>query len=55
MDTIWRRAASPFQVTEDILVRPGVQLTIEPGVHVRFNPKIMLAVNGSLIARVIIA
>ena len=42
-------ADSPYLVTGNLLVSPNVQLSIEPGVVVRFNP-VQLLVQGTLIA-----
>lgn len=51
-DTIIRRYESPLLIKNDILVAPEVTLTVEPGVELRFAPSVMLAVNGTLIAKV---
>jgi hypothetical protein len=49
-DTTWSLAESPYVVTGDVTVMPGVTLTIEPGVQVRFNGNYVLGVRGTLIA-----
>lgn len=43
---------SPYRISTDILVAKGVKLTIEAGVEMQFAPRVMLAVNGTLVARV---
>ena len=35
-DTTWRFEESPYNVTGDLIVNEGVNLTIEPGVVVKF-------------------
>jgi parallel beta-helix repeat protein len=37
-DTTWSLAGSLYVVMNDVVVDPGVTLTIEPGVQVRFDP-----------------
>lgn len=37
IDTTWALANSPYVMTGDVTVMPGVTLTIEPGVQVHFN------------------
>jgi hypothetical protein len=36
-NTTWAKANSPYIVTDTVVVFPGVTLTIEPGVEVRFE------------------
>ena len=49
-DTTWTLADSPYVVTKDLIVDPGVTLTISPGVEVRFGGNFILAVEGKLSA-----
>jgi parallel beta-helix repeat protein len=51
VDTTWTTAASPYVVTNSVLVLEGVTLTIQPGVVVYFNSHRSLQVDGQLIAR----
>ena len=50
IDTIWTKAGSPYLVTQSIDVYPDVNLTIEPGVEVRFSSGSDLEIYGKLIA-----
>ena len=50
-DTTWTLANSPYIVIASVEVWPGVTLTIEPGVTVKFDSEKKLQVNGELIAR----
>jgi hypothetical protein len=50
-DTIWAKAGSPYVVIENITVIPGVTLTIQPGVEVKFDQGKSLIIDGTLIAR----
>ena len=43
---------SPFYITHDIIVREEANLVIEPGVEMILSPKVMIAVNGTLTAKV---
>lgn len=36
-DTTWDLAGSPHETTDNVIVPPGVTLTIEPGVVVNFT------------------
>ncbi len=38
VDTTWTFVGSPYIVMENVIVDPGVTLTIEPGVEVKFDP-----------------
>ena len=49
-NTTWTLAASPYEVAININVSPGVGLTIEPGVQVRFAQNAGLRVLGTLTA-----
>jgi len=49
-DTTWTLTNSPYIVAKDIIVDPGVTLTIMPGVEVRFGGNFVLAVEGRLVA-----
>lgn len=50
-NTTWTKANSPYIVTDTVVVFPGVKLTIEPGVIVKFDQNTYLEVrNGELYA-----
>ena len=49
-DSVLRKTDSPFFVTSDLVISPDGQITIEPGVEVRFASGIKLEVRGTLIA-----
>ncbi len=51
VNTTWTKAASPYNVTQFIRVRPGVTLTVEPGVEVAFDQHASLRVEGVLTAQ----
>jgi len=46
-----RLSSSPYLVKEDVMIAPGGELTIEPGVEVRFLPEVGITVRGVLDAR----
>ncbi|MGA4645588.1 right-handed parallel beta-helix repeat-containing protein [Limisphaera sp. 4302-co] len=46
--TTWTFPDAPYIVTNDVTVAPGVTLTIEPGVEVRFNQGTRLTIQGRL-------
>ena len=41
----------PYHVTGDLVIRPGVTLTILPGTTVYFDPDVEVRVEGTLVAR----
>jgi hypothetical protein len=45
----WTSSGSPYNITSNVGVPPGVILTIEPGVTVNFNSNSQLIVQGSII------
>ena len=47
-DTTWMLTSSPYVVTGDVTVNPGVTLSVEPGVEVRFDGNYALNVRGTL-------
>jgi gliding motility-associated-like protein len=49
-NTMWTKAASPYIVTNNLMVAGGVSLTLEPGTVVKFEPNVQLIVAGALIA-----
>jgi len=49
-DTTWTLTDSPYILAKDLIVDPGVTLTIMPGVEVRFGGNFVLAVEGKLSA-----
>ena len=48
VDTTWNLAGSPYIVTSSITVNPGVTLTIDPGVIIKFTGAQGLIVQGNL-------
>lgn len=50
-DTVWGKVGSPYIVTTGVDIQPGVVLTIEPGVEVRFEAGGKIQVNGQLVAQ----
>jgi len=49
-NTIWQKINSPYIVTDTVVVFPGVTLTIEPGVTVKFDSGEILEIRGTLVA-----
>jgi hypothetical protein len=49
-DTVWSLQGSPYEVTSTVTVQPGVTLTVEPGVEVRFRQWQGLIIRGRLLA-----
>jgi len=49
-DVVWALIDSPFIVINNVTVLPGVTLTIEPGVEVRFGGNFSLTILGKLVA-----
>jgi len=43
---------SPCVIRSDLIIGARAALTVDPGVTLQFSPGVMLAVNGTLIARV---
>ncbi|MBM3187836.1 MAG: hypothetical protein FJZ90_03835 [Chloroflexi bacterium] len=50
-DTTWTAGASPYVVTGDVTINPGVTLVIQPVVVVRFAGNYALVVRGALEAQ----
>jgi len=50
IDTIWTLANSPYIVKEKIIVEENVNLTIEPGVLVKFDVDTYIRIDGRLYA-----
>jgi parallel beta-helix repeat protein len=50
INTTWTFVNSPYIITGDILVEDGINLTIEPGVEVKFDDDYFMQVNGILYA-----
>lgn len=46
-DITWTFLNSPYIVTDTVVVFPGVKLTIEPGVIVKFNDNVLLEIRQS--------
>lgn len=47
---VWDLEGSPYVVVEDAIVHKGQNLTIKPGVEVRFNANTILLVHGTITA-----
>jgi len=48
-NTTWSAEASPYIVTGDIAVYPGITLTVEAGTVVKFNPDLKFFIRGHLL------
>jgi len=46
-NTTWALAGSPYIVTDTIVVFPGVTLTVQPGVTVKFNAAKLIQLKQS--------
>lgn len=51
VDTVWSAAQSPINITCNSVLLTGKTLTIDPGVQVRANAGVSLAIRGSLVAK----
>lgn len=49
-DTTWTLEGGPYIVVEDVVVKSGVTLTVEPGVVVKFTSGTNLIIDGALVA-----
>lgn len=49
-NTVWTKVNSPYTVTDTVVVFPGVTLTIQPGVTVKFKDSINMEIRGTLLA-----
>ena len=50
-DQTWGPSASPFVVTDDLIVPLGITLTVQPGVEVQIMPSRRIRVYGTLAAQ----
>jgi len=50
VDTLWSKSQSPILVSGTTWLKPGINLTIEPGVVIKFNSAGLLTVSGKLTA-----
>jgi hypothetical protein len=49
-NTTWTYENSPYILTDDVVLEPGVSLFIEPGVTVKFTNGTSLVIDGTIIA-----
>lgn len=47
---VWTAANSPYLVYQNTLVKPGVQVKVEPGTVIKSNGKVRIIVDGEFIA-----
>jgi len=50
-DTTWTATNSPYVVQGQVTVNPGITLTIDPGVIVKFEDRAYMNINGNLNAK----
>jgi len=50
-DTTWTATNSPYVVQGQVTVNPGITLTIDPGVIVKFEDRAYMNINGNLTAK----
>lgn len=46
------KSSSPYLVREDIIIDKSSELTIDPGVEIRFSPMVGITIRGILTAKV---
>ncbi len=49
-NTTWTVANSPYIITGNVLVNPNINLTIHPGVNIKFDSKKYLRIDGTIYA-----
>ncbi|RJP79696.1 MAG: hypothetical protein C4524_04790 [Candidatus Zixiibacteriota bacterium] len=49
-NTVWDASGSPYTVDQDLVIPPGVQLAIRPGVRVQMGAGASLIIQGDLLA-----
>jgi len=47
-DTVWTKEKSPILLNMNVVVRSDVKLTIEAGVEIKADPRVMILVSGNL-------
>ncbi|MEO5331895.1 MAG: DUF799 family lipoprotein [Magnetococcus sp. YQC-5] len=50
IETTWRQAASPYVVTQSIIIQADAILNIEPGTEIILSPHVGMTVKGQLVA-----